>query len=252
MFILRILILFLSFLILTTNVTAETKLQVATSRWSPYVDEKLPNSGIAMDIVTSVFKKAGYELEVSYEKWPRTLEGTKIGIYDAVATAWYSQERGKSFVYTDSYLDNVLKLLVHSDSGMQFNSYFDLQGRLVGIVKDYAYGGEFSKAKNFMRLQANHVVQNIDRVLKKQIDATIADERVLIYKINTLLTTSKNSFKILPNPVSVNTLHVAVSRANPKYKEIVSAFNKALATMKKDGSYLKIIEQHDSNELNWN
>jgi len=134
---------------------------------------------------------------------------------------------------------------------MKFDSYYDLQDKLIGVVKNYAYGGDFMKARNFMRLQANHDVQNIDRVLKKKIDTAIADERVLIYKINTLMPGNKSLLKILPNPVSINGLHVAVSKSNPKHKEIVAAFNKALATMKDDGSYLKIIKKHQSNELNW-
>ncbi|MFV2060627.1 MAG: substrate-binding periplasmic protein [Gammaproteobacteria bacterium] len=248
---LPLLILLLSLTIITSSASAAKVLKMATSHWSPYVDKKLPKSGLAMDIMTSVFQKAGYKLDISYEKWSRTLEGAQIGIYDAVATAWYSDKRAKSFAYTDAYLNNELKFLVRSDSTMKFTSYNDLQDRLIGVVKDYAYGGDFMKARNFMRLQANQNFQNIDLVFKKQIDAAIADERVFIYKINSVLPNSKSQFKILPIPVSINSLHVAVSKANPQYKEIVAAFNKALITMKDDGSYLKILKSHESNELKW-
>jgi len=245
------LLLFVLAFTITSSAFSETVLKIATSHWSPYVDKKLPKSGLAMDIVTSVFKKAGYQLEVSYEKWPRTLEGAQIGIYDAIATAWYSEKRAKLFAYTDAYLNNELKFLVRSDSTMKFTRYDDLQDRLIGVVKDYAYGGDFMKARNFMRFQANQNFQNIDLVFKKQIDAAIADERVFIYKINSTMPNSKLQFKILQVPVSINGLHVAVSRANVNHKKIVSAFNKALATMKDDGSYLKIIKRHESKELRW-
>ena len=102
-----------------------------------------------------------------------------------------------------------------------------------------------------MKIAANHTVQNIDSVLKKRLNGAIADERVFIYKIKKMLKTQKSLLTILPNPVSTKSLHVAVSKRNPRHKEIVAAFNKALATMKGDGSYLKIIKSHDANELNW-
>jgi polar amino acid transport system substrate-binding protein len=239
------------FSILSTTIFAGETLKIATSHWSPYVDKKLPNNGLAMDIMSTVFKKAGYKLDVSYEKWSRTLEGAQIGIYDAVATAWYSDKRATSFAYTDAYLNNELKFLVRSDSTMKFTRYDDLQDRLIGVVKDYAYGGDFMKARNFMRFQANQNFQNIDLVFKKRIDAAIADERVFIYKINSIMPNSKSQFKILPIPVSVNGLHVAVSKSNPNYRKIVSAFNRTLAKLKENGSYLQIIKRHESKELQW-
>jgi len=55
-------------LVIISTVNAGTELKIATSRWSPYVDDQLPNSGIAMDVMTAVFKKAGYTLNIRYEK----------------------------------------------------------------------------------------------------------------------------------------------------------------------------------------
>lgn len=238
-------------LISSSALYATEELKVAASRWSPYVDTNLPGGGLAIDIVSAVFNRAGYHLKMSYEKWPRTLEGVKMGHYDIAASAWYSEQRAKSLDYTRAFLHNELKFLVRSDSGIQFTDYGDLQGKLVGIVKKYAYGGDFNKANNFMKLSANHVIQNIDSVLKGKIHATIADERVLIYKINSMMKHNKPLFTILPKSVSIKGLHVAVSKKNPKHKEIVAAFNKALIAMKEDGSYLKILKKHQSKELDW-
>jgi polar amino acid transport system substrate-binding protein len=201
--------------------------------------------------MVSVFKKAGYDVDISYEKWSRTLEGAQIGVYDAIATAWYTDQRAKIFAYTEAYMYNHLKFLVRADSDMKFTNYYDLQDRSIGIVKDYAYGGEFMNARNFIRVQSTHVTQNINAVLRSRIDATIADERVLICKINNMLEASKKAFTILPKPVSIKGLHVAVSKMNPNHKKIVADFNKALASMKKDGSYNKILLKHESKELVW-
>lgn len=238
-------------LLISTAVYAEQELKVAASRWSPYVDVELTEGGLALDLVTAIFKKAGYRLKISFEKWPRNLQGVKMGHYDIIATAWYSEKRAQSLDFTRAFLHNELKFLVRVDSGIQFNNYNDLQGKLVGVVKQYAYGGDFMKVNSFMKVSANHVIQNIDSVLKKKIDATIADERVLKYKINSLMKHNKKLFKILPKPISIKGLHVAVSRKNSKHKEIVAAFNKALITMKNDGSYLKILQRHQSKELDW-
>ena len=238
------LLLFATLLINSLSGFAAEELQVATSEWVPYVGKDLPNQGLAMDIVTSALKRAGYKPAVIIQAWNRTLEGADIGVYDLIAAAWYSKEREKSFIYSKPYIYNEIKLLKNASSNFKFNSVADLQGKTVGVLNNYAYGKEFDNARGILRAPGIHVLQNITRVLNGEIELTLDDQRVLEYEIKNNISLNQENLVFIPKSVSKNGLYIAVSRLNPKHKEIVQAFNKAIVAMRKDGTYDRILKLH--------
>lgn len=220
------------------------ELNVSTSEWVPYVSKDLPNQGLAIDIVTTALKRAGYQPTVTIQSWSRTLEGVDVGVFDLIAAAWYSPERAKHFAFSKPYLFNEIKLVKRADSEFKFKSMADLNGKLVGIIPDYAYGGEFENASGLLRVPGTHVLQNMLRVLNGEIELTLDDERVLEYEIRHNMIANRDKLMILPKPVSRNGLHIAVSRQNPKHQEIVQAFDKAIIAMQKDGTFDRIVKAH--------
>ena len=240
--IIRILV-FSQFVIMSALVSA-TQLNVATSEWIPYIGKKLPNDGLAMDIVNTALKRAGYETIVTIQAWTRTLEGADLGVYDLIAAAWHSKEREKTFLFSKPYIYNEIKLVKHADSSFDYKTPADLDGRVVGTVKGYAYGDEFDNARGILRRPSIAILENLFRVLNAEVELTLDDERVLQYEIKNNITVNKDKLVILPKSISRKGLYIAVSRENPKHKEIVQAFDNAIATMKKDGSYARILKAH--------
>lgn len=231
-------------LMFCSQIASASQLNVATSEWVPYVGKDLPNQGLAIDIVSTALQRAGYQPVVTMKNWQRTLEGVDVGVYDLIAAAWYSEKRAQHFTFSKPYLYNEIKLLKRVDSDFQFNTVADLKGRMVGVLKDYAYGENFNQAPGILRIPATHVLENILRVLNREIELTLDDERVLKYQLKHNIDTSKDKLVIVPKSVSKTGLHIAVSKQNPKHKEIAQAFDKAIAAMKQDGSYVRILKSH--------
>jgi len=50
--------------------------------------------------------------------------------------------------------------------------------------------------------------------------------------------------EILEKPLAVRGVNIGVSRKNPDHEKIVADFNKAIATMKQDGTYARILQKH--------
>jgi polar amino acid transport system substrate-binding protein len=233
-------------LLIGAPVQAAEQLNVATSEWVPYVGKQLPNQGLAMDLVNTALKRAGYQPVVTIDVWSRTLQGADVGVYDLIAAAWYSDARAEKFAFSKPYLYNEIKLLRRADLTFDFNSIDDLMGRVVGVVNKYAYGQAFDQAPGIIRVPSQYVFENILKVLNGEVELTLDDERVLKYEIaRNIDSDNKQNLAIMPKPVSRNGLYIAVSKQNPKYKEIVAAFDKAIAAMKKDGSYDKILKAHE-------
>lgn len=234
----------ISLIFLFHTVTYATQLNVATSEWVPYVGKQLPKQGLAIDIVNTALQRAGYQPNVTIDVWTRTLQGADVGVYDLIAAAWYNEKRAQHFTFSKPYLYNEIKLLKHMDSDFQFNSVADLNGRMVGVINNYAYGEKFNQAKGLLRIPGTQVLENILRVLNREIELTLDDERVLKYEIKHNIDANKDKLVIVPKPLSKNGLYIAVSKQNPKHKEIAQAFDKAIAEMKKDGTYDRILKAH--------
>ena len=231
-------------LFLINTLANATQLNVATSEWVPYVGKNLPKQGLAIDIVNTALQRAGYQPVVTIDVWTRTLQGADVGVYDLIAAAWYNKKRAEHFTFSKPYLYNEIKLLKHVDSDFQYHADADLDGRMVGVINNYAYGEKFDQARGMIRIPGTQVLENILRVLNREIELTLDDERVLKYEIKHNIDTNKDKLVILPKSLSKNGLYIAVSKKNPKHKEIAQAFDKAIADMKKDGTFERIIKAH--------
>ncbi len=226
------------------GLSAAAELKLATSPWPPYVDENLPGKGLAIKLVTTALSRAGYKTSLRIETWTRTLEGADIGVYDVIPAAWYNEARARAFNFSKPYLTNNIMLLKRKDDPFTFNGLSDLKGRIIGIIPGYAYGPAFDAAGNFYRVNSRHLVENLTKLRLGQIDLTLDDERVLLHDLGKYMANSQGQFVILPKPLSVNGLHIAVSRQRPDHEKIVTDFDKAVEEMKQDGEYEKILNEY--------
>jgi polar amino acid transport system substrate-binding protein len=230
-------------LLLTGNLRAET-LRMVTEHWPPYADESLPGKGLAIELVDTAFARAGYETRLKTEDWPRALEGVRIGVYDVVASIWYSDERARDLAYSEPYLVNDIRFVKRKDSEIRFAKMDDLKGRLIGVIKDYAYPRNFAAANQLTKIANPALLPALGELVNARYDLVIGDKRDIDYTLAKFLPNESKNLEILPKSVGENKLYVAVSRANPQHEKIVKDFNRALHAMKKDGSYRQIVEAH--------
>jgi polar amino acid transport system substrate-binding protein len=238
-------------LALNSYAHAETKpLKIAGSVWPPFIVDQGAEKGAATALVSEILKRAGYQTEVSIETWPRTLEGTSAGIYDVIISAWYTKERESHFQFTEPYFVNTIQFVKRKGAPINFRSYQDLKGLVIGVVNGYAYGEEFDNAQGLLKLPSNHLIQNLLKLQQGRIDLTLGDKWVVRNELTEYFPTAIKDFEFLGKPVATRTLHAAVSRAHPQHDKIVKDFNKTLKAMKADGSYEKILDTYRKRLVN--
>jgi len=225
-------------------VAAENLNVVYSGKWPPYADASLPQQGLGVDLVTTALQRAGYQTVLQIDSLDRILEGGKLGVYDVFATPWYSDERNEYLDYSKPYLQSYIRFVKKKGSDIEFNSFSDLNGLLIGVVQDYAYDEEFNHSRKLTRISERNLIQNLLKLKQGRLDLAVDDELVLLYEINQYMPNSRNDFVILPKPLAVRGIHIGVSRENPHHAAIVAAFDKAIEAMKKDGSYEKILQKH--------
>ncbi len=237
------LITFLFCSLLVFQVQAQ-KVSLVVNTWPPYVDAALPDDGLAMKIVKTALKRVGYTPEVRIKRWEKALEGSEIGVYDLVGAVWKTDARKKKLLYSDHYLTNNIVLVTHSSSQMEFNSLRDLQGHLIGVLKDYEYDDKFMKDPKILKFQANRLTQNLIAVQQGKLDAAVADKRLALYELKHFMGNNRNKFQFLPKHLNSRRLYVAAPIENAGSKTLIAKFNQGLAAIKKDGTYQKILDEY--------
>ena len=238
-----VLLLALFFSYMLTHAEPSKELRVTASPWSPYVSRSLPGNGVAVSIATAALQRAGYTSTFALQQWPDDLEKTRLGVYDMIASLWFTEERARDLVFSDPVMVNRIKLVVRADSDIKLSKPEALKGYRVGVVEDYAYTqGVYSKLRVEI-IKAATVEENLQRLLAGEIDIAVTDEQVAFYTLNHKIPDGIRKIRFARDALSTRKLSVAVSRKRSDAEQIVSDFNQALQAMKDDGTHMDILHQ---------
>ncbi|SMG67107.1 [similarity to] ABC-type amino acid transporter, periplasmic binding protein [methanotrophic bacterial endosymbiont of Bathymodiolus sp.] len=127
---------------------------------------------------------------------------------------------------------------------IEYRGLADLQGLVIGVVRDYAYDEAFNRSRGLIKIPANFSVQNLQKLNNGTIDLTLGDERAINYTLEKFLPTHINSFAFVQPALTFKKLYLAVSRSNKNAQTIINDFNQAIAEMQQDGSYDQIVSHY--------
>ncbi|MFT6956910.1 MAG: polar amino acid transport system substrate-binding protein [Halieaceae bacterium] len=239
------LLLILSLSLVNTSVFAESTVRLMANTSPPYTDAKLPEEGLAMELVKHIYSRTSYSPEITIKAWSRAVEGAQIGVYDGLASVWYTEARNKDLMFSEPYLSSGLIMIKLRARPGGLRSLNDLSGRRLGIRSDYAYGIDFEAIPNVTLVEENHLIQNLLNLINGAVDVVIGDQRTMVMQINEYLGDQRSKFEVIKIDLPTRERHVAASREMAGHKEMIAAFNQSLAESRKDGSYEAIINKWD-------
>jgi len=217
---------------------------VHSGNWPPYADENLPEQGLAIDLVTTALKRAGYSPRVRTVPLSRILEGLKTGTYDVFATPWYTMDRDQYLDFSQPYLQSSVHFVKRKDTNFEYTRFDDLESMTIGVIENYAYEEDFNESTAIKKINASSLEENLRKLIGKAIDLSLDDERVLRYTINQTMPYNMAILEILEKPLARRGINIGVSRKNSDHARIVAGFDKAIAEMKKDGTHDRIVQKH--------
>jgi len=230
-------------LVITASTAAAEEVQLKANISPPYADEKLPERGLAIELVEHIFSATDYRANIEIGNWSRMLEGAEIGIYSGLATAWYSPERSKELLFSDPYLDSEIIIVKLRNRRANIHSPADLSGWRLGIRADYAYGVDFSAIPDIRLVEENYLIQNLLNLLNGSVDFVVGDKRTVIMQIDQYLGDRKHQVELIRIGLPHRSRHIAISRDLPGHEKLVNEFNQALKSVKQDGSHDAIINK---------
>ena len=229
----------------SAGVSAQQDLRLMANTSPPYADAKLPERGLALELVEHIFAGTDITPQITIEGWSRALEGARIGVYDGLASAWYSSDRAQDLLYSKPYLSSRLIILQSRDNVGRYTKLSDLAGARLGVRADYAYGVDLAGVPGLKLVEENHLIQNLLHLLNGRVDFVIGDQRTINQQLHEFLNDKVTQFTVSAIELPPVARHVAVSRSLKDHEEIIAAFNAALLTAEKDGTHRAIVEKWD-------
>jgi polar amino acid transport system substrate-binding protein len=231
--------------LMSGQVCAKEPLRLMANTSPPYADATLPDEGLALELVKTIFAQTDYAPQITIESWSRAVEGTRVGVYDALASVWYSKAREQDLLFSEPYLSSRLLILTSRDNRGTYTRLEQLQGSRLGVRSDYAYPVDLAAIPNLTLVTEDRLVSNLLNLLNGKVDFVIADQRTAAMELHEYMSDKITQFSVVAIELPQVQRHVAASRAWPGHEKMIAEFNRALAAEQKTGSLDAIIKKWD-------
>lgn len=219
------------------RVKAAGKILVGTDDTYPpfeFRDDKNQLIGFDVDLMNEIAKRLGVKAEFVPTAWDGIIPSLEAKKFDAIISGMnITEERQKAVNFSQPYVAAGQVIVVRKDNNT-IKKLEDLVGKVVAVQIGTTNEEEAKKIKGIKQVKTfNTFVDAFTDVANKRSDATIADEPVGKY----YLTQKPDVFKIVGDAFARAPMGIAVRKED---KELLDAINKALADMKKDGTFATI------------
>ncbi|NQK45830.1 ABC transporter permease subunit [Streptococcus suis] len=230
----------LSVFFIFTGVKADDTIDIVfDNAYAPFEfkDSDQVYKGLDVDIINEVIKRSGWNVNQSFPGFDAAVNAVQSGSADALmAGTTITEARKKVFTFSDPYFDT--KIVVATTKSNTISSYEDLKGKTVGVKNGTAAQAflEENKDKYGFSIKTFDTGDLMYNSLSTgAVDAVMDDEAVIQYAIQ-----QGQDLSIDIAGEAIGSFGFSVKKGS-QYEYLVEDFNKALAAMKKDGTYEKIM-----------
>lgn len=211
-------------------------------------------TGINIDLVNEAFARAGLEAHYIEMPWKRNLVEIERGNVDVALSAGITPEREKYAYFSKGSLKLEYNALfirkADKEKFANIKALKDIRGTelAVGIAPGTSYSDEFEsliKDPEFAKRleQASADINNVKKLAARRIDAFLADELVGVSLLNSLGLDDQVEILFYLYGESDAKSYLMFSQKTVS-KAQVAAIDKALESMKQDGTYQKILSKY--------
>ena len=237
-----------AFLAMTASVAcAGTLVLAAADTWpTAYLVDGRP-TGMLVDLVTEAYHRAGHSVEVKVMPWARCLKDAETGEVDGVFSSFKLPERERFLAFTNEPLAiQVIAFFARSGSTQSFDGDLAaVRDARIGVITGTSYGEQFDAAVRKGVLQDVEKTNSIESNLKKLVLGHV--DLVPSYRYVALATARRlqllAQIREMSPPLDSVPTYLAFTKVRNLSKQS-EEFDAALASMKQDGTYDRIIGRY--------
>lgn len=234
----------LALITVAAEVRAENIKFVVGESFAPLMwNDKGIAKGVAVDLAKAIGAKAGYTVSVETCPWTRCQQ---IAETEGAFIVGFSKndERLKKFIYTESYMDDEVVIVVKKGKEFPFTKDDDLKGKVIGAQLGSSFGPRFEKLKTIMKVESD----SADTTRMKKLYAGRIDGGIFsLGKIGAVYSAKEagidpNEVVVLPEAIAKDPNFMATGNSTASAKEKIDKLNAAIKALKADGTLNKIIQ----------
>jgi polar amino acid transport system substrate-binding protein len=238
------------------NSASNNILNLATLNWPPYIGENLCNKGWVFQFAVAVLVSKGYQVNVSFYPWARSVKLVEQGKVDILFPEYFIEDSAPSDVITgkkrtellvlsNKFPGGAVSLLKRKGEVFDYqNNLNKLKGKIIGVVRGYQNTPEFDTMmdnKQFDVINAVDELQLIRLLAAKRVELIIGDPKVFYYSVNHstlsdhVKQTLLSSIEEVKPRLKYNNLYFAVSNKYKHWQKLINDINLALVKFEQSG-----------------
>ena len=222
------------------DVKAAGALRIGTEgTYAPFTfhDQSGKLVGFDVEIAEAIAKQLGVKAQFVEGKWDGLIAGIDAKRYDVVINqVGITAERQVKYDFSEPYIVSKAVVLVRNDN-QDIKGFADLKGKksAQSLTSNF---GKLAQDNGAELVATDGFNQSVELVLSRRADATINDSlSYLDFKKHK----PDAPLKVAATQDSADKSGVLLAKGQP---ELLAAINKALVTIKADGTYLKISDKY--------
>lgn len=205
-----------------------------------YHDESGKLTGFDVELGTTIARRLGVEPKFIESKWEGLIAGLDVNRYDAVINeVAVTDARKVKYDYSDPYITSHAVLIVASNN-TSIRTFDDLKGRKSANTLSSNLG-KIAAAHGAQMIPAQGFSESIELLSSGRVDATVNDSLSFLDFTKHNPDAKIKVAAVDTSPDSSDKSAVLMRKGSPKLR---SAINKALADIRKDGTYEKISQKY--------
>lgn len=203
-------------------------------------------SGMDFDVLEAILTKMGCGLRTVALPWARHLAEMRNGTVDIATPVTITADRQVFAYFTGPYIHADEILFVRQEDQNTYTSLSDffVQGKRLGVIRDYAYGGDYRNLKNayFSQIeQTDSQELNLKQLSLGRVDAVLGE----LYVVSSVIQKLGLSDDIKPSDVVVASEPNFIMFSKKSIsEEFVSVFSSLLSEMQENGELDRITSQY--------
>ena len=237
---------------------AEIRL-ITGSNYAPFTDKNWPGQGMLIEVVTAAFEASPAPVPYSVtwdDDWSRHLFPKLDSKEFDMGFPWFrpdceqdpDHQRCARFHFSDPLIDLAILLFVRTDGPVSFDQDSDLVGHTICRPAGYfthdldRRGREWLSQGKITLKQPETPDACFDMLSAGQVDAVALNEFSGVQKIHAM--GLQDSVVALERPLSVEGLHVVISKTHWRGTSHLYRFNAGLRALKETDQYRDIVNRH--------
>jgi diguanylate cyclase (GGDEF)-like protein len=202
--------------------------------------QKGKTTGIVVDLAEALKKRMEQPVEIKYMDWSQAQQLVLEGRADALLQINPSQDREKIYDFPDSLLES--EFSIFSSSGCAPRGISDLKGVRVGVEKNGLPIELLKRDASIKTVIIPDILSGFHLLSRGELDVIIADRWVGCY----IVAEHKIKNIMIRGTIERSNSAIAVKKGN---LALLQDINKALAELKEDGTYAKILRKWEPKQI---